>query len=94
MKLSAIHIGNSVSDRKIFPVISEKAVLGTYLHGIFDTPEFTKKLLKILFKNKGIDTDIPEIESPALRQERELDRLAGVLRQSLDWEMIYRITGV
>ena len=69
-------------------------MLGTYLHGIFDTPEFTKKLLKILFKNKGIDTDIPEIEPPALRQERELDRLAGVLRQSLDWEMIYRITGV
>lgn len=89
-----IHMGKSVSDREIFPVISEANVLGTYLHGIFDSTAFTSALIRIIYNNRGIDTEISDIISPHDRQEGELDRLADLLRQSLDWEMIYRITGV
>jgi adenosylcobyric acid synthase len=73
------------------PVITNNSVLGTYIHGIFDSPEFTEGLLRILYDKKGIKKEVPTIESAAVHQEKELNRLADVLRQSLDWELIYKI---
>ena len=79
-------------------------VLGTYLHGVFDEPEFRGALLKLLQtgKSKG-STDggraeavsaYSGLESAARMQDRQLDMLADVLRKSLDWELIYRAVGL
>ena len=38
--------------------------------------------------------DVPVVEELSVTQDRELDRLADVLRQSLDLELIYRIIGL
>lgn len=81
-----IHMGNSISDRDSFPVITEGNVLGTYLHGIFDNVDFTGRLI-------GSDNEFI-IEPPARQRERELNRLADVLRQALDWKLIYQAIGV
>ena len=89
-----IHMGESSSRGEIFPVAAKGTVLGTYIHGIFDCPEFTGKLLEILFEKKGISEKLPRLEDPRLRQEKELDKLADVLSESLDMEMIYRIIGI
>lgn len=89
-----IHMGESTGDRATFPVIARENVLGTYIHGIFDSAELTQALLKLIFDRKGIKEPVPEIESADVHQEKELNRLADVLRQSLDWEMIYRIIGI
>lgn len=79
-------------------------VLGTYLHGIFDEPELRGALINLLRERRSGDLvsvgemDIiraPErMESARQMQERQLDLLADVFRESLDWELIYRAIGV
>ncbi|WP_022763486.1 cobyric acid synthase [Butyrivibrio sp. AD3002] len=75
------------------PVITGKNALGTYIHGIFDTPEFSEKILEILYEKKGITSKVPNIEPADVRQNRELNRLADVLKESLDWKLIYNAIG-
>ena len=64
---------------------------GTYLHGIFDEKDVAETLADILLKRRGIeprrktDFDLKEY------RENEYDRLAGLLRKSLDMDMIYKI---
>jgi adenosylcobyric acid synthase len=89
-----IHMGESTADTDTFPVIANENVLGTYIHGIFDSADLTQALLKLVYDKKGITEPVPEIEGAFVHQEKELNRLADVLRQSLDWEMIYRIIGI
>ena len=86
-----IHMGESTGCGDAECVTTNESVLGTYIHGIFDSPEFTARLLKILYDKKGIKREIPKIESAEVTREKELDKLADVLRQSLDLEMIYSI---
>jgi adenosylcobyric acid synthase len=75
-------------------VISNGPVLGTYIHGIFDSPEFTTRLIKLIYARKGLNKEVPKIEAASVHQEKELNRLADVLRQNLDLEMIYRVIGL
>ena len=89
-----IHMGESTSDHDIFPVLARGAVLGTYIHGIFDSPEFTRKLMGILCEKKGINFILPEIEPAAVTREKELDKLADVLRENLDFDLIYEAIGL
>lgn len=66
-------------------------VLGTYLHGIFDEPEFRAGFVRLLCEQKGIaPEDASGISFEAYR-EQQFDRLAEVLRESLDMEAVYRI---
>ncbi len=69
-------------------VAAEGRILGTYLHGLFDTPAFRRAWLRSL----GWQGDA----SPAgltLREVREAayDRLAAVLRESLDVGRLYAL---
>ena len=89
-----IHMGESTSDEEIFPVMTKGAVLGTYIHGIFDSPEFTQKLFEILYDKKGLKKAIPVMESASVIRERELEKLADVLRENLDFELIYEAIGL
>lgn len=91
-----IHMGVSVTsgEKRCMPVITAGNVLGTYIHGIFDTPEFTERLLQIVYDRKGLGKEAPRVEAAAVHQEKELNRLADVLRESLDWELIYGIIGI
>lgn len=70
------------------------SVMGTYLHGVFDEEEFRCALVQLLCDRKGIPYEgTPEITYEAYREE-QFDKLAAVLRESLDMEEIYRIIGV
>ncbi|WP_026526860.1 cobyric acid synthase [Butyrivibrio sp. VCD2006] len=96
-----IHMGESIIERegasksiRDILVISNENVLGTYIHGFFDEPELTKKLLQIVYDRKGIKEKVPEIEGALVHQNRELDRLSDVLRDSLDWKLIYSAIGI
>jgi adenosylcobyric acid synthase len=67
-------------------------VFGTYLHGIFDNFSWTEKLLNVLRRRRGL----PEQNSSLPRtyrdyKEKEYDKLAEVIRESLDMKTIYRI---
>lgn len=63
-------------------------VMGTYLHGLFDSREFTEKLLEII---AGRKIDVPDI---AAYKEAQYDKLADVIRAGLDMELIYNIMGL
>lgn len=65
-------------------------VFGSYLHGLFDNEALTDALLKRLADQKGIHAG-KQTESLADYKERQYDKLADLVRKSLDMEQIYRI---
>ena len=65
-------------------------VLGTYLHGLFDNEVLTDTLLLNLAEKKGISLADNEKSWEDYRQE-QYDKLAALVRDSLDMEAIYRI---
>jgi adenosylcobyric acid synthase len=71
----AIHLAGGGSDGALS---ADGAILGTYVHGLFDMPAACSALLAWA----GL-TDVQPLDYPALR-EREIDRLADMLDQHLD----------
>ena len=77
--------------RKDGCVCADGTVCGTYLHGIFDTPELTQKLVQLLLEKKGISgTTVPAVDFTA-KKEQEYNKLADLLREHLDMPKIYDI---
>ncbi len=71
-------------------------VLGTYLHGIFETDEFTRRLLFLLGEEKGIDRAYLERAAAAVAsyrafKESQYDLLAAAVREHLDMKRIYEM---
>lgn len=67
-------------------------VWGTYLHGIFDADEFRHWFLNQLRANKGIQA--VKNHSLIYDIDASLDRLADILRESLDINLIKSIIGL
>lgn len=65
-------------------------VFGSYLHGLFDNEKLTDTLLNRLAAQKGICPG-KQTESLAEYKERQYDKLAALVRKSLDMEQVYRI---
>lgn len=69
----------------------EGNVMGTYLHGIFDNPNFLRAFVNMLRRRKGL----AELAGPApdyrAYRQRQYDRLAECVRESADIAAIYRI---
>lgn len=70
-------------------------VWGTYIHGIFDGACFRREIINALRVMKGL----PRLELPASlsaweQRQRDYDRLAGVVRGSLDMGKIYSLLGL
>ncbi|MEW6020208.1 MAG: cobyric acid synthase, partial [Pseudomonadota bacterium] len=70
-------------------VSEDGLVMGTYLHGFFDSDE----VLSSLLAHFGCPAELPLLDRASAR-EHEYDRLADELRASLDIERIYRIAGL
>ena len=66
-------------------------VLGSYLHGFFDSAECRRAVLSILCGRKGIDPSELAVFDYKAYKESQFDLLADGVRNSLDMEMIYRI---
>lgn len=67
---------------------AEGTVLGTYMHGLFHNSGFRQALLAYLRRRAGLPEKSEET-SPG--KEQQYDRLADLIRQSLDIPAIYRI---
>ena len=65
--------------------------MGTYIHGILDNPEFIDFLLKP-FAGKLSET--AEAFNYQQFKEEQYDKLADIVRASLDMKEIYRIIGL
>lgn len=66
-------------------------VQGTYLHGVFDNVAWTRQYLNCIRKAKGLEVLKEETESVEAFKDKEYDKLADILRQSLDMAAICRI---
>jgi adenosylcobyric acid synthase len=69
---------------------SKGAVLGTYIHGIFENDRFTSEILKIAGEKKGVEIN-KEIRDYKSYKESEFDKLAEIFRKNLDMDKIYKI---
>ena len=70
-------------------VFSNGNVYGSYLHGIFDAEAIAPKLLSMLAGRKGISVKVDDMRALDCFKETQYDKLAEVLREYMDMELIY-----
>ena len=82
-----IHMGQSEG---LFTVSGH--ILGTYLHGLLDSPQLVERLVGLLMEEKGLhwDRETPK-ETLWDYKQRQYDKLAQTLRENLDLRKIYDI---
>ena len=66
-------------------------VLGSYLHGLFDDGQLFAVIARHIRETKGITGEPHETVSFEAFREREFDRIADIVRASVDMDAIYRI---
>ena len=65
-------------------------VCGCYIHGIFDSSEVSSRLVRELFRRKGLEYSCGAVDREAYKQS-QYDLLADSVRESLDMKLIYKI---
>ena len=68
-------------------------IYGTYVHGLFDRKEVVSRVVAALAERKGIELTLDGVADYAAIKEREYDRLAQILRESLDMAAVYKTIG-
>ncbi len=69
----------------------EGNVVGSYLHGMFESGDFAERMVRWLCERKGIEpVNFPEM-SFADYKESQYDTLADAVRASLDMDKVYQI---
>lgn len=63
---------------------------GCYVHGIFDSPEVSGRLVKALFRRKGLKYSGEAVDRRRYR-DIQLDLLAENVRKHINMELVYRI---
>ena len=70
----------------------EKVVVGTYLHGIFDSEEFVSLFIKDLKENNNIMiSEDTVVEKVSEYKNNEYDRLAKLFEENIDINKIMEI---
>ncbi|MBI2836274.1 MAG: cobyric acid synthase [Chloroflexi bacterium] len=69
----------------------EGNVFGTYIHGLFHNQDLRRAILTELARRKGVAM---RFGADVLSKEEQYDRLADLVRSSLDMELVFRIAGV
>jgi len=68
------------------------AVVGTMLHGLFENVAVRDSLLQSLRARKGLAKRVADRSTPP--RDAEYDRLAAVVSENIDTELLWRISGV
>ena len=82
--------GRSASDAD-GAVNHDGSIFGTYIHGLFDAPEFRRAFLEAVARRKGVQS-LPT--APQAELEQVYDRWAAHVRGSLDIGRVYQIMGL
>ena len=69
----------------------EGNVIGTYLHGIFDDGQFFSALAAHIRKQKGLSETQAPVQTMEQFREKEFDRIADIVRASVDMDAVYQI---
>ncbi len=68
--------------------------MGTYVHGLFNSYALRRALLEQLAAWKGAQLPPPSDTGGQLSRDGEYDKLAQTVRNSLDMDLLYRITNL
>ncbi|MDO4312809.1 MAG: cobyric acid synthase [Eubacteriales bacterium] len=71
--------------------VQQGNVYGCYIHGLFDGAEVTRGLIRAVLKSKGLDAGHVQVLDRKQYKETQYDRLADIIRENLDMNMIYEI---
>ncbi|MDO4690925.1 MAG: cobyric acid synthase [Fusobacterium sp.] len=82
-----IHQGISTIDKAI---VCKDNIFATYIHGIFDNTEFTNGFLNLVRAKKNMPL-VNKIKKFSDFKEEQYDKLANLMRESLNIEEIYKI---
>ena len=66
-------------------------VCGTYVHGLFDTPQVAQAVVGMLAQRAGISTADIHARDMTAYKNAQYDLLAKTVRDNLDMDFIYRI---
>ncbi len=82
-------------NRIIGSINKDGTVIGTYLHGIFDSDEFNLRLIEYIAKRNNISIeDIEKKSSYKQHKLREYDKLADLLKENIDIKKLEEIIGL
>ena len=70
---------------------AEGLTLGTYLHGLFHNRAVRRSILEFAARRKGIS--LPAFDDN-IEPSAEYDKLAALVREHLDMELVYRVMGL
>lgn len=66
-------------------------VMGSYLHGLFDDGQLFAAIASHIRRQKGLEDEAQAPVSFEVFREREFDRIADIVRASVDMDAVYRI---
>ena len=84
-----IHMGRSLEKKP--PVAGRNNVYGSYIHGIFDGPGISDRMLKAICARKGVDFAALGSFDMADYKQRQYDILADAVRGGLNMDFVYRV---
>ena len=88
-----VHMGVTESDSRPLTTCGgcfKENAAGCYVHGIFDSADVSGRLIRELYRSKGLEYTGEVIDRRCYR-EAQLDILAENVRKNLDMDIIYRI---
>lgn len=65
-------------------------IYGSYVHGIFDSAEVSGTIVKALYAKKGLPYSGKSLDRKEYK-ERQYNKLADIVRENIDMNMIYKI---
>jgi len=68
-------------------------VLGTYIHGFFDSDDICNKFCEFLYSLKGVTKEKSTL-TYAEYKDKQYDKIADELRKNIDMEYIYKVMGL
>ena len=87
--LFELHADGASDGKRDGAVSDDSRVWGTYLHGVFDQPEFRRSWLESIgWRRRGA------AKSLSVEREAELDRLADTVEEATDMVLLNRIIGI
>lgn len=70
------------------------SIYGAYIHGVFDGPGIAETVVACLAEKKGLSMEQVQFTDYASYRQQQYDKLADILRDSLDMDAIYRMMGL
>ena len=80
------------SDPEKIIIAASANVLGTYIHGFFDSREIVGSVLEKLAESKNVR--LPDFSDFKSEKEKEFDRLEKTVRENIDLKKVYEILGI